>query len=72
MRISTRRVPIHRPFVSGSEAPLRAHHRSVNFLSKPRNDQTITAAFTPATKRVLRPRQAGCIKRSFAGFCGPA
>ncbi len=32
------------------EALLRAHHRSVNFLGKPRNDQTITAAFTPATR----------------------
>lgn len=31
------------------EALLRAHHRSVNFLDKPRNDQTITAAFTPAS-----------------------
>lgn len=31
------------------EALLRAHHRSVNFLGTPRNDQTITAAFTPAS-----------------------
>lgn len=32
------------------EALLRAHHRSVNFLGTPRNDQTVTAAFTPATQ----------------------
>lgn len=31
------------------EALLRAHHRSVNFLGTPRTDQTITAAFTPAS-----------------------
>src|SRR3954470_18129068 len=32
------------------EALLRAHHRSVNFLGTPRDDRTITAAFTPATQ----------------------
>ncbi len=32
------------------EALLRAHIRSVNFLGEPPNDQTITAAFTPASQ----------------------
>src|SRR4051812_31803669 len=31
------------------EALLRAHERSVNFLGETPNDQTITAAFTPAS-----------------------
>jgi tRNA A-37 threonylcarbamoyl transferase component Bud32 len=40
------------------EALLRAHYRSVNFLGTPRNDQTITAAFTPTT-RAGAPSSAG-------------
>jgi eukaryotic-like serine/threonine-protein kinase len=32
------------------EALLRAHIRSVNFLGEPPNDQTVTAAFTPASQ----------------------
>src|SRR5450631_2076603 len=32
------------------EALLRAHIRSVNFLGEPPKDQTITAAFTPASQ----------------------